>query len=131
MATSLEVTSTRNQISRDCSAKVISQDDYDESPAELIDLVGLEKFQSLMECVERWTHSEFQINIFQKMWINNQTADDVLKYLESSTFMFRSFITSFPARRSTNIGRLGLCQAYAVEKFSQKKNMKIDLITLL
>lgn len=131
MATSLEVTSTRNQIPRGYRANVISQDDYEESPTELIALLGLEKFHSLMECVEHWTHSEFQINVFQKMWTNNETADNVLKYLERSTYMFQSFITSFPGRQSATIGRLRLCQAFAVEKFGQKTNKKIDLLILL
>jgi hypothetical protein len=114
----------------------ITPDDDERYGADFMELVGGHvKFSSLMRCLAIYTHSEFRMDAFRELWTDKEAAERVLECLKTSSYMFESFVRSYPSEKY-QYGKMQLCNAWAIEKFKAevdegKKNKKIDLIELL
>lgn len=99
-------------------------------PKEFMDLVGGPiKFGELMNCVQSYTHSQSNFEIFQNSFSSEIEKDKLIGLLMENVYFFRSFLAGKPMKNSTK-GQNMLFIQYAVQKFGRKHD-KVDLPKLL
>lgn len=99
-------------------------------PKEFMDLVGgAVKFGELMNCVQAYTHSQSNFDIFHNSFSSEAEKDTLIGLLMNNVYFFRSFLAGKPMKNSTK-GQNMLFIEYAVQKFGRKHD-KIDLAKIL
>lgn len=99
-------------------------------PKDFMDLVGgPKKFGELMNCVQAYTHSQSNFEVFRNSFASETDKDKLIGLLMGNVYFFKSFLAGKPMKHSTK-GQNMLFIEYAVQKFG-RTHAKIDLAKLL